>query len=105
MDNLEKERGNQINLVENGNFFRKKRHSEILVCEKNFRPPQTRRQVSATATVTQMWLKKHIFFIRAIATMSSPVYGAREDSLYIYRRRAGQVYIGRRFVYTILSYY
>src|SRR6218665_379910 len=35
---------------ENGNFFREKRHSEILVREKNFRPLQTQRQVSATAS-------------------------------------------------------
>src|SRR6218665_2075453 len=33
---------------ENGIFFRKKRHSEILVREICFRPSQTRRQVSAT---------------------------------------------------------
>src|SRR6218665_2045280 len=26
--------------LENGNFFLKKRHSEILVCEKFFRPPK-----------------------------------------------------------------
>src|SRR6218665_2325062 len=31
-------------------FVRKKRHSEILVREKFFRPPQTRRQVSGSAT-------------------------------------------------------
>ena len=29
-------------------FFPKRPQSEILVREKNFRPPQTRRQVSAT---------------------------------------------------------
>jgi len=33
---------------ENGNFFTKNRHSEILVREKCFRLPLTRRQVSAT---------------------------------------------------------
>jgi len=25
---------------ENGNFFLRKRHSEILICETNFRPPK-----------------------------------------------------------------
>src|SRR6218665_374460 len=34
---------------ENGHFFTKKRHSEILVCEFFSRLPQTRRQVSAYA--------------------------------------------------------
>ena len=42
-ENLGKERENPKNLVnfgrENGNFFRKKRHSEILVREKFLRPP------------------------------------------------------------------
>jgi len=33
-------------------IFPKKRHSEILVREKCFRPPQTRRQVSATELQT-----------------------------------------------------
>jgi len=33
---------------ENGHFFRKKPHSEILVPGIFFRPPQTRRQVSTT---------------------------------------------------------
>jgi len=40
---------------ENGNFVPKKRHSEILVCEKCFRPLQTRRQVSATVDKSTGW--------------------------------------------------
>ena len=36
---------------ESGNFYPKKRHSEILVRENFFRPPKTWRQVSATEPI------------------------------------------------------
>src|SRR6218665_3571224 len=48
---MTKKRSSEIFGRENGNFFRRKRHSEILIREKNFRPPQIRLQVSATATI------------------------------------------------------
>ena len=45
---MTKKRPSEILAVKWGIFFRKNRHSEILVREKNFRPPQIRRQGSAT---------------------------------------------------------
>jgi len=45
---MTKKRSSEILAVEMEIFPEKDGHSEILVSEKNFRPPQTRRQVSAT---------------------------------------------------------